>query len=338
MRHIFTLSGGKDSQATVIWALENLREEFEVIFCDTGWESDDTYRFLLEFEAQLQKPVNHLKSKLYNGVIDLAQKRHRFPSLKARFCTEELKIKPMIDYILDEVRDDVIVYQGIRHEESRNRAGMNRSDDYFKGYIEPYKTTFNERELVETRQELLQIETIAPHDTQRRAALEKRIKTLESKLRRGILQEPSYYSYRRKEVLAYCERYEARVYRPILTWTTEEVFAYITSHGFRYNPLYDKGAKRVGCYPCVLCSLSEVAHIAQQDPERIAAIREAEKQVGWTFFATGFIPEAYCTFEVQTKDGLKKLPTIDDVIRYSQTKNIDGVQGAVCQNPFTPCE
>lgn len=336
MRHIFTLSGGKDSQATVIWALENLREPFEVVFCDTGWESDDTYRFLIEFEAALQQPVYYLRSKEYQGIVDLAKKRHRFPSLKARFCTEELKIKPMIDYLLDEVKEDAIVYQGIRHEESRNRAGMSRTDDYFKGYLEPYKVVSVERELHDLEAFFaLEAAALLP---KKRQSTEKRIAQLRRKLERGEREELHYYNYRKKEVLAYCEQYETRVYRPILTWTTEQVFEYISAHGFSYNPLYDKGAKRVGCYPCVLCSLGEVAHIAQQDPQRIDEIRRAEKEVGWTFFANGFIPESFCSFEVNSASGVKLLPTIDDVIRYAQHKQNESQQGSACQNPFVPCE
>lgn len=49
MRHIVTFSGGKDSLATLIWAKKNL-PEFEVIFCDTGWEAEATYAHIAEVE------------------------------------------------------------------------------------------------------------------------------------------------------------------------------------------------------------------------------------------------------------------------------------------------
>lgn len=38
MRHIVTFSGGKDSQAVAIWAL-NKKIEHELFFCDTNWEA-----------------------------------------------------------------------------------------------------------------------------------------------------------------------------------------------------------------------------------------------------------------------------------------------------------
>lgn len=44
MKHIVQFSGGKDSTALVLWAKEQgWPEGFTAVFCDTGWESDETY-------------------------------------------------------------------------------------------------------------------------------------------------------------------------------------------------------------------------------------------------------------------------------------------------------
>ena len=37
---------------------------------------------------------------------------------------------------------------------------------------------------------------------------------------------------------------------PILWWTPEEVWQFIRANNLPYNPVYDKGADRVGCMPC----------------------------------------------------------------------------------------
>lgn len=50
----------------------------------------------------------------------------------------ELKTIPMIDYILDEVNDDVLIIQGIRAAESAKRAEMSKQCTYFKYYVQPY--------------------------------------------------------------------------------------------------------------------------------------------------------------------------------------------------------
>ncbi|MCH2044532.1 MAG: phosphoadenosine phosphosulfate reductase family protein [Saprospiraceae bacterium] len=336
MRHIIAFSGGKDSQATVIWALNNLDSEFEIIFCDTDWESPDTYQFLLEFEEQLQQPIHHLKSKKYSGIVDLAAKKGQFPTIHTRFCTEELKIKPMIDYLIDEVKDDVTIYQGIRHEESRNRAGMNRRDHYFKGYLEPYKVEDLALKLKRLEEQYAtKAQTMTPKKQWRTV---QKMEEIKQKLNRGVAEKKSYYTYRRKDVLDFCDKYDATVIRPIITWTTEQVFAYIKENGFEHNPLYNKGAKRVGCYPCVLCSQPEIVDIAKHDPERIAFIRQKEEELDLTFFPPGHIPEKYCSKQIDTTTGVKFAPTIDDVIEYASARKGGDLPNLSCKNPYTPCE
>ena len=71
-------------------------------------------------------------------MVDLARQKKRWPSVRARFCTEELKIKPTIDYVLDEVQDNMLMIQGIRGAESPARAKMSAQCTYFKYYLEPY--------------------------------------------------------------------------------------------------------------------------------------------------------------------------------------------------------
>ena len=99
MKYIVTFSGGKDSLATIIWAKENL-PDFDVVFCDTGWESPKTYAHIKEIEGWIGKQFVTLKSKKFEDLIDLFIQKKRVASTKARFCTEEMKSKPMIDYVL----------------------------------------------------------------------------------------------------------------------------------------------------------------------------------------------------------------------------------------------
>ena len=137
MKVIVSCSGGKDSVASLLWMRNNGYKKFDVVFCDTGWESQITYDYLKYLEKELDFNLITLKSKKYDGMVDMAEKKKRFPSTMARFCTSELKVKPMIDYILDEVKDDFIVVQGIRGAESKSRSQMNANCNYFKHYIEP---------------------------------------------------------------------------------------------------------------------------------------------------------------------------------------------------------
>ena len=103
MKVIVTYSGGKDSQASLLWTLEHLTRTPLVMFCDTGWEHPLTYKHVRETTEALGLGLITLKSKKYDGMVNLAAMRKRWPSSRRRFCTSELKSIPAIDYILDEL-------------------------------------------------------------------------------------------------------------------------------------------------------------------------------------------------------------------------------------------
>jgi len=70
---------------------------------------------------------------------------------------------------------------------------------------------------------------------------------------------------------------DCMVWRPILKWTEQDVIDIHHRHGLAPNPLYLRGARRVGCYPCIHSRKDEVRRIADSNPERIEAIRLLEK-------------------------------------------------------------
>ena len=137
MKNVVAFSGGKDSLATLLWVIENYgKENLVIIFCDTGWESLVTYEHITEIEKQIGIKFTVLKSEKYKDFHDLSVKKKRVASTKARFCTEELKVKPMIDFILS-LKEHCIVYQGIRKDESKSRSQMTQHCQYFKYYTQP---------------------------------------------------------------------------------------------------------------------------------------------------------------------------------------------------------
>jgi len=158
MKTIVTFSGGKDSLAALLWIRNNFTKNFTTVFCDTGWENPITYRYIDEVSEKLGLDLVILKSKKYDGLIDLAKKKNRFPSSQRRFCTSELKSIPTIDYLLDVVKDNFILIQGIRAAESLSRSKMATQCNYFKYYLEPYRKDKNGKDKFHTyrRREILE--------------------------------------------------------------------------------------------------------------------------------------------------------------------------------------
>lgn len=134
MKIIVTFSGGKDSLAALLWVREHITTNFTTVFCDTGWEHPLTYEYINRIADRLNLDLVTLKSPKYDGMVGLAKQKKRWPSTRARFCTQELKTKPCIDYVLDNVQDNILMIQGIRAAESPNRAAMSKQCTYFKYY------------------------------------------------------------------------------------------------------------------------------------------------------------------------------------------------------------
>ena len=63
MRHIVSVSGGKDSAALAIYMRQYYPEiRAEYVFCDTGCELDETYQYLERLEALLGVKIVHLNA------------------------------------------------------------------------------------------------------------------------------------------------------------------------------------------------------------------------------------------------------------------------------------
>lgn len=133
MKVIVSFSGGKDSLAALLWTREHITNNFTTVFCDTGWEHPLTYEYIHRIADKLHLDLVTLKSKKYDGMVDLARQKKRWPSVRARFCTEELKIKPTIDYVLDEVQDNMLMIHCFlnrsRPSALQSLFGMNRRNE-----------------------------------------------------------------------------------------------------------------------------------------------------------------------------------------------------------------
>lgn len=309
---IVAFSGGKDSLASLIWAIKKYgADNIVVVFCDTGWEHPLTYDHINEIMTHFGLEIKVISSEKYNGFLDMVAKKGRFPSTRARFCTEQLKTIPMINYILDEHQGHFIQIQGIRAAESNSRAQLSDECRFFKYYFEPY--TSNE----------LTIKNLAKRENLTDIQLKKLNKAI-SRLAKGKNNE-RYHTYRKAEVLEYCKKYSDDIMRPVFHKTAHEVIQVILDAGLKPNPLYYMGLSRVGCFPCIMVNKSELWVIIERESWVLDKLRQYESKTGQGFFAPDYIPDRYCSKTAINKKGQSvKYPTIDDVVRYLKDKNAQG--------------
>lgn len=117
VRHICGISGGKDSSALAVYMRDEI-PDMEYFFCDTGAELPETYEYLNRLEVVLGKPIQRLNSERgFDHWFEVF--RGALPSPQMRWCTKNMKIKPIEDWIGDA---PAISYVAIRADES-NRTG-----------------------------------------------------------------------------------------------------------------------------------------------------------------------------------------------------------------------
>lgn len=119
---IVSMSGGKDSTATAL-ALREACVPFRMVFADTGWEADETYAHL----DHLRETIGPIDvAWLPGGMAKRASDKAGFPLRKGRWCTDELKLKPLRAYFdaIEWEGDTTCSVVGIRAEESEERAAF----------------------------------------------------------------------------------------------------------------------------------------------------------------------------------------------------------------------
>lgn len=132
VRHILSLSGGKDSTALAVY-MKDRQLEMEYVFCDTGSELPETYEYLGKIENYLGKKIVRLNSgKPFDYWLSVYS--NFLPSPRSRWCTREMKIKPFERYIGD---DTVYSYIGIRADEGEREGYITNKKSVIPVY--PFK-------------------------------------------------------------------------------------------------------------------------------------------------------------------------------------------------------
>ena len=104
------------------------------------------------------------------------------------------------------------------------------------------------------------------------------------------------------------------VRRPILRWGVDRVFEQHRRHGVTPNPLYSLGCKRVGCMPCVNSGKDDISNMAARFPDHVEKVRALEALVSECSRGT----TSATFFHVSTLQGKRG---IDAAVTWSHTSH-----------------
>jgi 3'-phosphoadenosine 5'-phosphosulfate sulfotransferase (PAPS reductase)/FAD synthetase len=124
-RHVIGLSGGRDSAALAVFMRQAYPElDIGYFFTDTGKELPEVYEFLGRLEGFLGKRIDYLNPDR-DFDFWLREYGNFLPSPRTRWCTRQLKLRPLERWIRDDLNAGtrVVSYVAIRADEPE-RIGM----------------------------------------------------------------------------------------------------------------------------------------------------------------------------------------------------------------------
>jgi 3'-phosphoadenosine 5'-phosphosulfate sulfotransferase (PAPS reductase)/FAD synthetase len=254
--HVVSLSGGKDSTATLLVALElHGHDNVRAVFADTGNEHEATYEYALEYLPRvLDIQVDVVKADFAD---EFATKRANL----ARIAAGE---------------PESAVYGKREFAYSWTPEAAARALELLRPTGNPYLDLCMLKGGFPSRKRQYCTEYL-----KRNPIMEHQIDLIDD----GYFVE-SWQGVRadESESRRWLPHYEWRgdhyaVFRPILRWNVADVFEAHAVAGIEPNPLYREGMSRVGCMPCINAQKVEIREIARRFPEHIDRITEWERLV-----------------------------------------------------------
>lgn len=249
--HVISFSGGKDSLATLLLALARCASgTVIVIFCDTGNESQIVYDYLLYIEQALGIAIVRLKADFS---AEIAAKRA---------------------FIANDQRTG-------RDKRGRKVRWTNKAKRRALAVLHPTGNPFLDLCLWKGRFPSRKAQ-FCTEELKRNMAVEFQLSLVDSGHSviswQGIRRTESFNRRNAKKAERVGPR--MRIFRPIVDYSADQVFAVAAHYGIRPNPLYMQGMGRVGCMPCINANKGELLEISRRFPEEIERIAEWERMVG----------------------------------------------------------
>ncbi|WP_175754531.1 phosphoadenosine phosphosulfate reductase family protein [Burkholderia ambifaria] len=254
--HVVSLSGGKDSTATLLVALElHGIENVRAVFADTGNEHEATYAYALDYlPGALGITVDVVRASFDD---EFAIKRANLARIAAG--EPESAVYGARQFRYTWTQQTAARALELLHPTGNPFLDLCMLKGGFPSRKRQYCTEHLKRNpLTEYALDLI--------DAGYFIESWQGVRADESEARRWLPQ------------------YEDRgghyaVYRPILRWNVDDVFEAHAAAGIRPNPLYKQGMSRVGCMPCINAAKVELREISRRFPEHIERIAEWERLV-----------------------------------------------------------
>lgn len=251
MERIVSVSGGKDSTALYLLALEK-QVPFMAVFADTGNEAQETYDYLHELPIKTGGPmIRWIQADTGKSVM-----RKRVNLVRnfeeTGMWGKHVVTKEQIEEALTVLKPTGIPFL----DASLARGGFPSHDRRFctdKLKIEPMCKQVYEP-LIEAGFHVVSWQGVRADESPKRSVLPMR-------------QKEKTYGTR------------FHIFRPLLNWKEVDVFAFIRRHGIKPNPLYERGATRVGCWPCIFAQKKEIRLISITDKQKIVDLSGWEGKV-----------------------------------------------------------
>ncbi|WP_112177094.1 phosphoadenosine phosphosulfate reductase domain-containing protein [Paraburkholderia unamae] len=317
--HVVSMSGGKDSTATALLAIElHGREGCRFVFADTGNEHEATYEYALGYLPQtLGVEINVVRASFDD---EFATKRANL----ARIAAGE---------------PESAVYGARQFQYAWTQEAAARALELLQPTGNPYLDMCMLKGGFPSRKRQYCTEYL------------KRNPITEYQL--GLIDDgyavESWQGVRADESASrrWLPSYEHRggfysVYRPILRWGVEDVFEAHAAAGIRPNPLYRQGMSRVGCMPCINAAKAELREIARRFPQHIERISEWERLVSAVCRPRS--PVSFFHLGTQGHSGTSS--TVWHVVEWSKTTRggrqydllADAASATACASEYGLCE
>lgn len=278
MKHLVGFSGGVDSQATALWVRQRFPpEDVILLFCDAGGnEHTLTYEFVREYSHNVH-PVTFITPLVRDLWEPTSDKTADFVAwCRDNFASDE--------HAIEWARECKI---NIEDHTAANIAAVAREG---VGPDTPltFDLTARIRGVFPSKGKRFCTDSLKLHP-QKRWMLANRDGVLADGVERyvGLRREEGKVQGKGRAAIPdrlYDDYFGCWLNYPVADMTKAEVFAMLATAGERWNPLYDLGHNRVGCYPCIAAGKDEIRACAVISPDKIVQIGEWEQTVGKPFF------------------------------------------------------